>query len=81
LAGAYTGVCHRDTAKSIIEAVKFLLLIMLLSIVATLPFVWLRRPWAITLWRRAKLVVAIYALVILVSAIVSLIFRWDDIYG
>jgi capsular polysaccharide biosynthesis protein len=54
---------------------------MLLSIIATLPFVWLRRPWALMLWHRAKLIAAIYALVILISAIVSLVVRWEDIYG
>jgi capsular polysaccharide biosynthesis protein len=33
------------------------------------------------LWHRAKLIAAIYALVILISAIVSLVVRWEDIYG
>ncbi len=60
---------------------KFLLLIMVLSILAVLPFVVLRRRWAIVLWRRAKLVAVIYAAIILVSAIVRLVFGWDDIYG
>jgi len=60
---------------------KLLLLIMVLSILATLPFVLLRRRWAIVLWRRAKLVAVIYALIILTSAIVRLVFGWDDIYG
>ena len=60
---------------------KVLLLIMVLSILATLPFVLLRKPWAIVLWRRAKLVAVIYALIILTSAIVRLVFGWEDIYG
>ena len=60
---------------------KVLLLIMVLSILATLPFVLLRRRWAIVLWRRAKLVAVLYALIILTSAIVRLVFGWDDIYG
>jgi hypothetical protein len=60
---------------------KLLLLIMVVSILATLPFVLLRRRWAIVLWRRAKLVAVIYALIILTSAIVRLVFGWDDIYG
>jgi hypothetical protein len=81
MARAYTGVCHHNAAKPIIGIVKFLLLVMLLSIIATLPFVWLRRPWALMLWHRAKLIAAIYALVILISAIVSLVVRWEDIYG
>jgi E3 ubiquitin-protein ligase DOA10 len=60
---------------------KLLILIMVLSILATLPFVLLRRRWALVLWRRAKLVAVIYALIILTSAIVRLVFGWDDIYG
>jgi hypothetical protein len=61
--------------------VKLLLLILLAVGVATLPFAFLRQPWAVKLWQRIRLLVVLYALVILVSAIVSLIFRWDAIYG
>ena len=60
---------------------KVLILIMVLSVLATLPFVLLRRRWAVVLWRRAKLVAVLYALIILTSAIVRLVFGWDDIYG
>ena len=60
---------------------RFLILIMVISVVATLPFVALKRPWALRLWQRARLIAVIYAVVILVSAIVSLISRWDAIYG
>jgi hypothetical protein len=60
---------------------KILLLIMVLSVLAVFPFVVLRRSWAIALWRRAKLVAVIYTLIILTSAIVRLVFGWDDIYG
>jgi hypothetical protein len=58
-----------------------LLLVMLLSIVCVLPFVWLRQRWALALWRRAKLIAVLYALIIALSAIVRLVFNWDDIYG
>ena len=60
---------------------KMLLLIMVVSILATLPFVLLRRRWALVLWRRAKLVAVIYVIIILTSAIVRLVFGWEDIYG
>ena len=60
---------------------KILLLIMVLSVLAVFPFVVLRRRWAVVLWRRAKLVAVIYAAIIRVSAIVRLVFDWDDIYG
>ena len=62
-------------------AMGLIVLIMILSIVAILPFVWMKRPWAIAIWRRAKLIAVLYALIILVSGIVRLAFNWDDIYG
>jgi hypothetical protein len=61
--------------------VKILFLLLLVSGLALLPFVALRRPWAIRLWQRFKLVVVIYAVIVAVTAIVSLIFNWDAIYG
>ena len=60
---------------------KILFLLLLVSGLAILPFVALRRPWAIKLWQRFKLLVVIYAVVVAVTAIVSLIFNWDGIYG
>lgn len=58
-----------------------IVLLMVLSIVAILPFVWLRRPWALMIWRRAKIIAVLYAAIILVSGIARLVFNWDDIYG
>ena len=58
-----------------------IILLMVLSIVAILPFVWLRRPWALMIWRRAKIIAVLYAAIILVSGIARLVFNWDDIYG
>jgi hypothetical protein len=60
---------------------KLLLLLLILSVIVTLPFVWLKRPWALRLWRQARLIAVIYALIILISAIVRLVFNWDAIYG
>ena len=60
---------------------RILLLLMLASGLAIAPFVMLRQPWAMTIWRRIRLVIVIYAIVILVSALVTLVFRWDQIYG
>ena len=83
--------CHHGAAYALpsrasrvlydIPAVKALLLILIVVGVATLPFAFLKQPWAVKLWQRLKLVVVVYAIVILVSAIVSLVFRWDAIYG
>jgi hypothetical protein len=60
---------------------RFLVLILIVGAAGLLPFVMLRRPWALRVWQRVRLLFAIYALVILVSAVVALIFRWDAIYG
>jgi hypothetical protein len=61
--------------------VKILFLLLLVSGLALLPFVALRRPWAIKLWQRFKLVVEIYAVVVVVAGIVGLISDWEGIYG
>jgi hypothetical protein len=60
---------------------KFLLVLGLVVVVGILPFVWLKRPWALRLWHRAGLIFAIYALVILLSAVLRLVFNWHSIYG
>jgi hypothetical protein len=60
---------------------RLLLLLLIAGAIVTLPFAFLRQPWAIRLWRRIRLFFVIYAVVIVVSAIVALIFRWDQIYG
>lgn len=63
------------------RCVKILLLLMVLSLVALIPFVVLRKPWALTLWRRLKLIIVIYAIVIATAGILRLIITWEDIYG
>jgi hypothetical protein len=60
---------------------RFLLLLLIFGAVVSLPFAFLKRPWAVKLWRRIRMLFVIYALIILVSAAVALIFRWDAIYG
>jgi len=60
---------------------RVLLLLLLLGAAVTLPFAMLKQPWAVRLWRRVRLAFVIYAVIILVSAIVALVFRWDTIYG
>ncbi len=60
---------------------KLLLLLGLVGAVGILPFVWLKRPWALRIWHRAGLIAAIYALAILLSAVLRLVFNWHAIYG
>jgi hypothetical protein len=61
--------------------VKLLIIIGLLGILGVIPFVVLRRPWALRLWRNVKVIVVVYAIVILVAGILRLVFNWEDIYG
>jgi energy-converting hydrogenase Eha subunit H len=61
--------------------VKVLLMIGLLGIVGLGPFIVMRKPWAVRIWRQFKLVVVVYAIVILVAGLVRLIANWDDFYG
>jgi hypothetical protein len=61
--------------------VKLFLIAGLLALVGFMPFVVLRRPWAVRIWSRVKLVVVVYVLVVFLAAILRLLFNWDDIYG
>ena len=60
---------------------RALVIILLVGGIALWPFVLLRRPWAMRVWERFKLVIVVYVLVVALAAIFSLIFRWDEIYG
>ena len=60
------------------RAVIYIFLVLSL---ATLPFLLLRAPWAVSYWSRLRFIAVVYALVILIAAIVALVLRWDDIYG
>jgi hypothetical protein len=61
--------------------VKLLLLLLVAGGALLLPFMFQRRPWALRLWRRLRLIIVVYVLVILVAAVVRLVLNWDDIYG
>jgi hypothetical protein len=56
-------------------------LLLILGGLVTLPFAFIKQPWAVKLWRRIRLVIVIYVLAVFISAIVRLVFNWDDIYG
>jgi len=60
---------------------RVLLILLLVGGLSLMPFVMLKQPWALRIWRRIRLFFVIYAAVIVVSAIVALLFRWDAIYG
>ena len=60
---------------------KILFLLLIISGLAIMPFMAIRKPWALRLWRRFKMVVLAYVLVIFVLAIYRLATNWDAIYG
>jgi len=72
---------HSTAALLYHRCVKILLLLMVLSLIALIPFVVLRKPWAITVWRRLKMIILVYAIVIATAGILRLIISWEDIYG
>jgi hypothetical protein len=45
------------------------------------PLLFLRVPWAMRLWEKVRLFAVVYVVAIVITAIVALIFRWDQIYG
>jgi hypothetical protein len=61
--------------------VRLLLFLLIAGAIATLPFAFLRQHWAVKLSRRIRLLFVVYTVVIIVSALVALVFRWDDFYG
>jgi len=60
---------------------RVLIIVLLLGGLAIVPFVYLRKPWALRIWQRIRLVVVIYVLVIVLAAVLRLLFNWEDIYG
>jgi len=54
---------------------------MVVSLLALIPFVILRKPWALTIWRRLKIIIVVYAIIIATVGILRLIITWEDIYG
>ena len=64
-----------------IVVMKVVFLLLVLGGALILPFTLIKAPWAVKLWRRIRLVVVIYILVIIMSAVLRLAFNWDDIYG
>ena len=60
---------------------RVLLLLIIAGGAVLLPFVAIKRPWALRAWQRVKLIVVLYVLVIFVTAVYWLITRWDEFYG
>ena len=72
---------HNTAALLYHRCVKILLLLMVISLAALIPFVVLRKPWAVSLWRRLKTIIVVYAIIIATAGIVRLIMDWESIYG
>lgn len=60
---------------------RVLLLLLVVGAMLLAPFVALKQPWAVRMWRRVKKLFFVYVLAISISAVVWLILRWEDFYG
>jgi hypothetical protein len=61
--------------------VKLLIWATLIGALVLFPFYKMRARWAVDLWRRIKLIVIVYCIVVFVAAVTRLIFNFDAIYG
>jgi hypothetical protein len=61
--------------------VKLLLILGVIGALLILPFYKMRARWAVDLWRKLRLVVIVYCVVVVVAAVVRLVFNFDAIYG
>jgi len=63
------------------NVVKLLIILTVVGALILVPFVKLRQRWAVDLWRRIRLVVIVYCIVVFAAAVARLVFNWDAIYG
>jgi len=61
--------------------VKALLILGVVAAVILVPLYRLRVRWVVDLWRRTKLIVVLYCVIVFVAAVLRLIFNLDAIYG
>jgi hypothetical protein len=60
---------------------KVLLLLAVVALVLAGPFAAIRQPWAVRIWKKLRLFLFAYVLVIVLVAALRLIFGWDELYG
>ena len=60
---------------------KALLILGVAVAVILVPLYRLRVRWVVDLWRRTKLIVVLYCVIVFVAAVLRLIFNFDAIYG
>ena len=60
---------------------KVLLALGVVGAMIIVPFYKMRARWAVDLWRRIKIIVIIYCIVVFAAAVSRLIFNFDAIYG
>jgi hypothetical protein len=61
--------------------VKALLILGIVLGVVLVPLYRMRVRWVVDLWRRTKLIVVLYCVIVFVAAVLRLIFNFDAIYG
>ena len=60
---------------------KALLILGVVVAVILVPLYRLHVRWVVDLWRRTKLIVVLYCVIVFVAAVLRLIFNFDAIYG
>jgi hypothetical protein len=60
---------------------RILLILLIAGAVVLMPFLALKKPWAVRAWRQLKLLVIAYVIAIAAIAVYWLITRWDEFYG
>jgi hypothetical protein len=60
---------------------RILLLLLIAGALVLMPFLALKKPWAVRAWRQLKLLVVAYVIAVFAIAVYWLITRWDEFYG
>jgi hypothetical protein len=60
---------------------RILLLLLIAGALVLMPFLALKKPWAVRVWRQLKLLVVAYVIAVFAIAVYWLITRWDEFYG
>ena len=60
---------------------KIIFLITVVLMLFAGPIAALHQPWAVALWRKLKVVLAVYIVVIVASTIIRLALHGKEIYG
>jgi hypothetical protein len=60
---------------------RIFLFLLVVGWLAMMPFIIIKQPWALRMRDQIKKGLMIYVIVMILAAVISLILRWDQIYG